>query len=215
MKHLRLRPWLLAAVAGGLLLALPLAWALRASIRELVVVPIAYLLWLIGNFFESLPQPIVWSMVVFGAVLAALRTLAGTVTGLPASKPLKNGGGQVSTWLRWIQLTRRGIYSKDGLARHVGDLVLAVLAYQQQRSLREMRLQLRHEPHAFPPLLATYMRAALGEESLHAPSQLAKLLPFRLRHPHPEVVAELDVLVTYLEASLEGATWPPAPEESP
>lgn len=210
----RLHPGWLIAAASGLLLALPLAWAWRALIRELVVIPIAYFLWQIGRFFDSLPQPLLWGGLVFSASLVALRALTGGVRAtLPRSRNAADFEGRVTDWLRWMQLTQRGIYSKDGLARHVGDAAIAVLAHRQQRSQRETRLQLREGQLELPPILNAYIRSALGQESLEHPSTLAALLPFRLHHARPEVVAELEAILHFLETTLDAdATVEATPE---
>ena len=211
----RLHPGWLIAAAGGLLLALPLAWAWRALIRELVVIPIAYFLWQIGRFLDSLPQPLLWGVLVLGASLVALRSLTGGVlAALPPSRSTADFGGRVSDWLRWLHLTQRGIYSKDGLARHVGDAAIAVLAHRQQRSPRETRLQLREGQLELPPILNAYLRSALGQASLEHPPTLATLLPFRLHHAHPEVAAELEAIIHFLETTLDAdATVETAPED--
>lgn len=202
MKSLISRFWLIVILLG-LPLAFFLGWLLRDWIRELVVVPIAYFLWSLGRVFESLPQPIVWGALVLGSLLVGLRLLAGTVTLPPSDAFMPDSGGRVSEWLRWLELTRRGVYSRDGLARHIGDVAIAVLAHQQRCTQSEVRLRLREGILGLPQPLGAYMRAALGRGSLRRDSVLSRLLPFRLHRPQPEVVGDVEAILDTLEGALD------------
>ncbi|MBN1922219.1 MAG: hypothetical protein JW892_13310 [Anaerolineae bacterium] len=202
MKKLPPGFWLLMLLLG-LPLAILLGWLLRDLIRELVVVPIAYFLWSLGRVFESLPQTIIWGVLVFGALMVGLRLLAGTMV-LPPPAPLpSDAGGRVSEWLRWLDLTRRGVYSRDGLARHLGDVGVAVLAHQQRCTQSEMRLRIREGDFDLPQPLNLYLRAALGRASLRQDSLWSQLLPFRFHRPQPEVVGDVEAMLDYLEAALD------------
>lgn len=206
--------WWLAAVLG-LPLAAFLAWWWRAWIRELVVVPLAYFLWLVGRVFESLPQPVIWGALVLGTLLVALRLLAGSVAPPPAARTTPDSGGRVSEWLRWLHLTRRGVYSRDGLARHIGDTAVAVLAYRQRCTPGEVRLQVREEALELPSPLDAYLRAALGRGTLRRETSLPTLWPWRVHRPQPEVIGEVEAMLDYLEAALEADAPGVSPQEKP
>lgn len=199
-RHLRAF-WVVLALMA-IVLAFLLAWSLRDLIREVVVVPIAYVFWLIGRAFEGLPQALIWGALVMGTFLTALRLLAGSVALLPPTHESLESGGRVSDWMRWIELTRKGRYSKDGLARHIGDAAFAVLAYEQRRSQSEVRLLVRDDELLLPSPLDAYLRAAVGRGSLRQETRAASLLPFRLVRPQPEVVSEVEVILDALESAL-------------
>lgn len=202
MKKLPLGFWLLVLLLG-LPLAILLGWLLRDLIRELIVVPIAYFLWSLERAFESLPQPIVWGALVLSTLMVGLRLLAGSMVFSPPVTFTSEVGGRVSEWLRWLDLTRRGVYSRDGFARHLGDVAVAVLAHQQRCTQSEIRLRIREGAFDLPQPLDIYLRAALGRGSLRQDSIWSHLLPFRLHHPQPEVIGDVEAMLDYLEAALD------------
>ncbi len=214
MKPLPRLFWLFTVLVG-LPLALVLAWVWRDLIRELVVIPLAYLFWMIGRSFESLPQPLLWGALVFGTCLAGFRLLAGGVAISPPAGEFSGSGGRVADWMRWISLTRRGAYSKDGLARHIGETAVAVLAYQRKCTQSEVRYLLRADALHLPPPMNAYLRAALGRESLRHDAAVFSLLPFRVHRPQPEIVAEVEAILDYLENALHaGDVTLSSPEDS-
>lgn len=197
-----LRAFWVVLVLVALATTVLLAWYLRDIIREVVVVPIAYVLWLIGRTFESLPQALIWGALVMGTCLVALRLLAGSVPSSPPGGEAFSSGGRVSDWMRWIELTRQGRYSKDGLARHIGDTAIAVLAYQRRCSASEVRILIRDDELPLPPPLDAYLRAGVGRGTLRREWRLVSWLPFRVVHRQTEVVGEVEAILEVLESAL-------------
>ena len=70
-----IRRFIDAALAGAPVSAL-LALAATGGLREALVVPLLYMIWLVGVLFQSIPQAIVWGGLVAVALLAAWRSLA-------------------------------------------------------------------------------------------------------------------------------------------
>jgi len=65
--------------------AIGLAVLLRDLVREALVEPLAYLLWLVRLELESLPQAIAWvALIVIGLLLAGRSLVAGAARSAPA-----------------------------------------------------------------------------------------------------------------------------------
>ena len=61
-------------LAGLVLLAL-MALLIRGFVREIIVVPLLYGLWIAGLILQSAPQVLLWSLFILVALIAASRSL--------------------------------------------------------------------------------------------------------------------------------------------
>jgi hypothetical protein len=100
-----------------------LAYLLRDVIYRLVIVPLAYLLWLLQIYYSLIPQWLLWT------VLVAVLLLVVLWNALPDVKPLrrKEPGhgppkGEVEALVAWVANARRGNYFKWQLANRFGRI---------------------------------------------------------------------------------------------
>ena len=117
------------ALAGILVIALLLAFPLRDAVYEVVIVPIAYLLWVLGLWYHSVHQSIWWVV----ALLIVLVTLARSLrsTGKVRERvQLKHKPiiGEVEGFSVWVKRTERGIYFKWLIANRLGKIAHEILA---------------------------------------------------------------------------------------
>ncbi len=122
---------LFASVGIGMIAAL-LAFPFREAVNQLVVVPIAYVLWLVRLYYRSIDQAFWW----LGIVLIALIVVGSSL--LPEIKPkwkkidlTREERGGVESLARAIHKSQNGIYFKWSVANRLGRLA------QQMLSLRE------------------------------------------------------------------------------
>ena len=117
------------AMIGIFLVAVLLAFPLRDSVYALVIVPISYVLWVLGLIYHSVDQ-VLWWIVLLVAVLAIIsRSLLPKVR-LVERQTLKTKPivGKVENLSLWIKKTRRGTYFKWLVANRLGKIAHQILA---------------------------------------------------------------------------------------
>ena len=157
------KPWEYLAVIGlVLLLTVPLVLALRDVVREVIVIPLLYVLWMGRLLLRSLPQVLCWSVFLIVAFLLALGSLAQWEG--PRRTPRAATGrssGQVAVWAKRIRLMARGGYTGWYFGRHVEKLIVAVLAYRERLSIREIRRRIKVGDLEAPPEVRAYFGIVL------------------------------------------------------
>lgn len=196
-----------------LLLAIPLVFVLRGGVREAIVVPVLYILWLGRLFLQSVPQSLLWALFLMVGLVVAVRSFRAARGSTQHSIPPRRvrGGaysGPVWTWQRRIHLVARGSYYEWYLAQHLGRLAQEVLVTRERLAPGQIKLH-----HLFsdggldaPPEVRAYLEAGLGSlppRSVRFP-RLARLLR-RFRPPAQASPLDLDPerVVQFLERQLE------------
>jgi hypothetical protein len=120
------RRWL--AVAGILAGAALLAFPLRGAVNQLIVIPLAYLLYALQLLYLSLPQLIWWIVIVF-VVLIVLGSSLLIETKLPKRliEPVRFERGRVESLASAMKKSRRGTYFKWLVANVLGRLAYQIL----------------------------------------------------------------------------------------
>jgi hypothetical protein len=117
----RISRWILAV--GGLIFSLMLAFFLRQPVHDFLVVPLAYTAWLLSSLYASVPQLILWSVLLLLACVGILSQL------LPEPGPSSRASrrrppqlGQVESLAIWILRARTSNYFKWQLANRLGRI---------------------------------------------------------------------------------------------
>src|SRR5512138_1010405 len=120
--------WLI--VAGILIIAGLLAFPLRETIYQMIVVPIAFIAWRLHLVYRSFAQGIWWWVITFIVLLMLLSSL------MPRPKlrnriPLKSKPplGQVESLAVSLRKAREGIYFKWLVANRLGKLAYQILLH--------------------------------------------------------------------------------------
>jgi hypothetical protein len=138
------RRWLI--LAGILVIAAILAFPLRDTIYEMVVIPIAYIGWRLGLAYRSFSQGIWWWIIVFVVLLMVMFSLMPR----PAVRrrmeiKSKPPVGQIESLAAWLQRTDHGIYFKWLVANRLGKLAFQILLHRESGRPRSV----------FAPLVGT------------------------------------------------------------
>lgn len=141
---LRTRRWLILAAA--LIVAGILAFPLRETIYEAVVIPVAFIAWNLNLLYRSFSQGIWWWLVVFIVLFMLVFSLVprSTFRSMVELKP-KPQLGQVEALALWLRKTERGVYFKWLLANRLGKLAYQILLHRESGRPRSV----------FAPLLGT------------------------------------------------------------
>lgn len=200
-----IRRWLLAIalVVSGALLAFPL----REVVHRLIVLPLAYLLWLLGLLYLSLPQALWWMGVILVVLFLLGKSLLTEIRParklVPISRPDR---GKVESLAAAIQKSERGIYFKWLVANRLGKLAHQILQQNENGKTRSV----------FDPLVGEGWEPAIGlrqylEKGLHG--SFADFPNTRNRYfiSPPKTSLDHDVaeVIEFLESKVESSSSSP------
>lgn len=125
----------LIALLAALLLALVLAFALQDVIRETLIVPLAYLWWVLGLYYTAFPQIILWICLVVVVLLMLLGSLGSEVVRKENTEEgTKSIQGPIEALAISLEKSRGGIYIKWQIAHRLGKLARDLLVQRGDRS---------------------------------------------------------------------------------
>ncbi len=116
-----MRRWRLLLGVGAV--SMVLAYFLRDVIYDVVIVPLAYALWVGKLFYSAIPQWILWTVLLAVLILAVIWNMLpqGRISERkePKRRPAK---GAVEELAVWIVKSRHGNYFKWQLANRMGRI---------------------------------------------------------------------------------------------
>jgi hypothetical protein len=124
---------LLVLLALFILLVLLLILWLRDFVRETILIPFSYALWLGGIFLRSTPQFVFWGILLAIGLILAVRSLwvAEKPNETAPTGEIRNSRRQrVGFWLFQVYLAREG-YSRMRFAEFFSRLALEILAFRE------------------------------------------------------------------------------------
>ncbi len=178
-----------------LVAALVLAFPLRETARQMVVMPLAYLWWILGLVYRSIPQPFVWVFVVVAMIYLALGSFFRS--GLPRRAPPVRAveqRGPVAEMARILSHKGEGVYFKWQVARTLSEIAMDL----QELRTHTKPTNLEVDTSAAPPAVQRYLDAGLHTSFSYYP--LPGPFQPRLQTPFD---AELGPVLDYLESQTE------------
>ena len=206
------RRWLLAI--GVIVIAALLAFPLRGIVHQLIVIPLAYLLWLLGLLYLALPQTLWWVGVTLLVLFLLGKSLLIEIK--PPRRPISTSRidrGKVEGLAVAMQKSERGIYFKWLVANRLGKLAHKILIQRENGKERSV----------FAPLLGEGWEPATGlrqylEKGLHGSFADFPNTGMRYFAPPPKTALDYDVteVVEFLESQIEskGERLEPRPSDS-
>jgi hypothetical protein len=188
------------AMAGIVVIAMLLAFPLRDAVYETVIIPLAYVFWILGLVYHSVHQ-LLWWFVAMGFVLVIFaRSLLSQIKfgGQTFLKP-KPIMGQVESLSLSMKKAEKGIYFKWLIANRLGKLASRILSHHQTEKQR-----LFFDPLAGPgwepnPRVQAYLEAGLHGSFTHYSGQSTY---FQRRTDNP-MDYDVGEVVEYLEKQVE------------
>lgn len=194
------RRWLL--VIGVVLIAALLAFPLRGVVHQLIVVPLSYLLWLLGLLYLALPQALWWVGVTLLVLFLLAKSLLIEIK--PPRQPViinRIDRGKVESFALAMQKSERGIYFKWLVANRLGKLAHQIL--QQRENGKERSV--------FAPLVGDGWDPATGlrhylEKGLHGSFADFPNSGYRFFYRPPKTSLDYDVneVIEFLESQVQG-----------
>lgn len=187
--------WLPAALI--LLAALLFAPLCRTFVREVIVIPLLYLLWLGRFLLQFVPQASLWPVfVLLLFLIVAAAFVSRSRYRRPPRRPAPAEPGRVGSWAYYLAQARQESYYQWRLGQQMQKLALEAIAQHKGQSLKETRQQLRNRQLNLPPELQAYFEASL--RPLGYLPAFRRLAFWRHRSPSPLELEPERVLI-YLE----------------
>ncbi|MEE9516507.1 MAG: hypothetical protein V3V52_05355 [Candidatus Adiutricales bacterium] len=175
-----------------------MALFMRDFVREGIIIPFFRL----ARFFQSFPQEVLWFFFLGLVVYVAAKSQKNWEIQKRKNKKAKTEQlGRIENLAILIKQARQGTYTRERLARHLGELTLQTLAYQERHSLDVMKARLRRGNLNVPPDIMSYLQAGLSWE--HAFHQRKGRWPFRKQILSSPLDLDPLKVVEFIESLLE------------
>lgn len=128
------RRWLIVLTAIGIVIA---SFFLREIILNTVIMPLAYIWWVLTIYYRAVPQLIVWGLLIAAVFISALRNI-------PLKNPFlrfekknqKSTKGPVEEFSQMLNKAPGGIYYKWLIANRLGNVARELLDQREGRRAR-------------------------------------------------------------------------------
>jgi hypothetical protein len=174
------------------------AFAFRKLIYEIVIVPLAYLWWLLTLYYHVLPQLLIWIALIAMIVFTAVR---GLLMEIPTRRTIvlkkKNSPGAIETLSSLIHKTDQGTYYKWVIANRLGRAARELLDQREGRQIKQKFTRLTGRGWNPPGDVAAYLESGVNGSFADYPK--------RTWSRSPRTPLDLDPLqvIEYLEAEME------------
>ncbi|HNQ94357.1 MAG TPA: hypothetical protein PKK96_02895 [Anaerolineales bacterium] len=161
----------LAALIVITVIAALLAFPFREAVYHLVMIPLAYVFWLLGLFYRSIDQSFWW----IGIVLIVLLVLGTSL--LPEIKPngrkidlQREERGGVESFAHALAKSNQGTYFKWIVANRLGKLAHQLLSLREHGKPRSLFAPLAGESWEPPDEVRQYLERGLQGSFADFPS---------------------------------------------
>ncbi|MBK7452620.1 MAG: hypothetical protein IPJ46_02570 [Anaerolineales bacterium] len=194
------RRWLIGL---GVIAVLALSFYLRDSIQRGIIIPLAYLWWLIKLYYRAVPQAILWVFLVIAVFVFMLRLIPLKNIILRKRKvEYKPSVGAIEDLALWVRKSPRGIYYKWLVANRLGKNAREILAQRDGHAVNIKFGPLEGSDWDPPQEIKTYLEIGLNGSFADFPQFRSWWAWWRKPKPTP---LDVDVrqVIDYLESELE------------
>jgi hypothetical protein len=183
-----------------LLIVALMAFFLQDAIQRFLVMPLAYLWWMIKTYFGVIPQVILWILLMALVVVMLISNLLSWISfGKQYQQVSRPAQGSLATLANWISNPGKGNYYKWVVANRLGKLGIDLDVNLEKRDIPDLPDLVTVTDQLPSELVKRYLKAGLEESFVDYP---LPPLPFLRRKVTP---FDLDVeqVVKYLESKME------------
>jgi energy-coupling factor transporter transmembrane protein EcfT len=187
-------------IPAGLLVGIILAFFMQDIIRQAVVIPLAYIWWVLRLVYSGIPQVILWILLIFVLIMFFITSLVNWFSAVRKyEQPFKPAQGAVEILSRWVTNAREGNYYKWMIANRLGKL-----AHEMAIPFTNKQVQVSPDDHKDPgefpsESVLRYLKAGLDESFVDYPLPST---PFVRRKATPFDI-DVNEVVVFLESELE------------
>jgi hypothetical protein len=198
------RRWLI--VIGVVVIAALLAFPLRAVVHQLIVVPLSYLLWLLGLLYLSLSQALWWVGVTLLVLFLLGKSLLIEIKS-PRQPVTINRieRGKVESLAVAMQKSGRGIYFKWLVANRLGKLAHQILQQRENGKERSVFAPLVGEGWEPNTGLQQYLEKGLHGSFAEFPNSGYR---YFIRPPKTSLDHDVNEVIEFLESQVQGVNSP-------
>lgn len=194
------RRWLIGL---GVIAVLALSFYLRGPIQRVIIIPLAYLWWLIKLYYRAVPQAILWVFLVIAVFVFMLRLIPLKNIILRKRKVEYNPSvGAIEDLALWVRKSPRGIYYKWLVANRLGKNAREILAQRDGHAVNIKFGPLEGSDWNPPQEIKTYLEIGLNGSFADFPQFRSWWTWWRKPKLTP---LDVDVrqVIDYLESELE------------
>ncbi len=182
--------WRWALLIVTIILLSILAFFLRDVVYQMVVLPLAYLWWLLGFYYSLVPQLLSWTLLLVGVFVIVLSNLIpGTRPNHRKTLKRRAAQGQVEALAIGLERVNKGNYFKWQIANRLGRIARGL----NEISGGQAQLEVRNES------VKKYLEAGLNTSFVDYPRPSNPL-----QHPAPSILdMNPEKAVDYLESLME------------
>ncbi len=127
------------ALLGIIGIALLLAFPLRGTIYKAIIIPVAYVLWILGLAYHAVHQSLWWIVVIALVLIIIVRALLPTPKlGVKRTVKIKPPIGQVEALAVWMKKSEHGRYFQWLVANRLGKIAFQVLSQRETGKARSV-----------------------------------------------------------------------------
>jgi hypothetical protein len=155
------RLWLYFALSSAaLVLGAILSLFYRDWVREQVVIPVAFLFWVLSLLYRSIPQIYLWGILVIIVLVIAVSASRPAAASQITWRPEKPGVSvsRYTTWLRYTTTMNNSQFANDNFARELIRLIIQILSYQHGLAADEVYKQLDQNDLGLSPELYAFIK---------------------------------------------------------
>jgi len=188
--------WLIIFFA--IVLSASIAYPLRNMIYELVIIPLAYLWWLMGLIYHLVPQIVLWIVLVILTLFVAIKELLlQNPLQMKARETRRVPRSPVEDLSSLIQKQGRGIYYRWLIANRLGKVARELLAQREGQGISNRFTRLTGRDWNPPHEVDAYLESGLNGSFADYPRSYLSRRKATPLDPHPQRVVE------YLESEME------------
>jgi hypothetical protein len=190
-------------IVFAVLLASVIAFELRDMIKDAIILPLAYLFWLLNLYYRTVPQVILWVILVVIVSRAALKNLLLVRSPREINKvKLEPVVGPVESLSLLLGKSGKGIYYKWLIANRLGKVAREMLDQREGRRARKGFLILSGRDWFPPQDVETYLESGLNGSFADYPQPRWSRPQFTPLDVAPQKI--IDYLETELETGNDG-----------
>jgi hypothetical protein len=199
-----------------------LLFSIRELVREVIVIPVSYLIWVVGILVESTNQFYFWLVLLFISLMVASRSLRpkkkdrelDSEVPVPEEVGIVPGRGRVGFWAMRVKLMRLGPYYQGSFNEGLSRLLVEVLAHRHHLTIRQVEQNINNGTLDVPDEVRKFVHTNLWQRELKTANYVSIFLrnlwewfltKVRKVADGPESAMDPDVVrvIKYMEEELE------------
>ena len=183
------------------LFCLTAAFVFRKMIHEIVIVPLAYLWWVITLYYRLLPQLVIWIVLILVILFTATRGLLMEIQiGRKVILKRKVSQGPIATLSSLIHKSEHGSYYKWVIANRLGRVARELLDQREGLQIKQKFTRLTGRDWNPPKEVAAYLEAGVNGSFADYPKRSWSRAPH-----HTPLDVDPQQVIEYLESEMENS----------